>query len=114
MVTPSRFRAICLSLEGTTETPHFDRAAFRVARIYATLKVEDKTANLKLEPDEQALMCKLHPGAIVPVAGGWGEQGWTTVHLGKVAEPVLSQLAKSAWSGAQPRPKKSPSRRRPK
>lgn len=114
MVSLSRFRRMCLSREGTTETPHFDRAAFRVVRIYATLKADDKTANLKLEPDEQALLSELHPGIFVPVAGGWGQQGWTTVHLAKVSEPVLSQALRSAWSGAQPTAKSIKSKRRPK
>lgn len=114
MVTLSRFRQICLSLEGTTEAPHFDRAAFRVARIYATLKSGDQTANVKLGPDEQALLCELYPGIIEPVAGGWGQQGWTTVRLAKVAEGVLSQALRSAWSGAQPKPKASKAKRKPK
>jgi hypothetical protein len=114
MVSISRFRRICLSLEGTSETPHFDRAAFRVARIYATLKTDDETANLKFEPDEQALLCEMHPGIFVPVAGGWGKQGWTSVHLAKVSEPVLSQALRSAWSGAHPKPKSVTSKRRPK
>ena len=37
MATGNDLRRIALSLEGTTEAPHFDRAAFKVARIYVTL-----------------------------------------------------------------------------
>ena len=33
-------RRLALALDGTTETPHFDRAAFRVARTYATLAAD--------------------------------------------------------------------------
>jgi hypothetical protein len=38
MATAKDFRRIALSLPGTTEAPQFDRTAFKVARIYATLK----------------------------------------------------------------------------
>lgn len=107
MVTPSRFRQICLSLKGTKETPHASRAAFRVARIYATLKADEASANVKLGLDEQALLAELHPGVMVPVPGGWGRMGWTTVHLAKVAEPVLSQMLASAWTTALPNPAKT-------
>jgi hypothetical protein len=46
MATAKDLRRIALSLEGTSEAPHFDRMAFKVARIYATLKADGKTANL--------------------------------------------------------------------
>ena len=52
MANGKDLRRIALSLEGTTEAPHFDRAAFKVARIYATLAAGGRTANLKLSPDE--------------------------------------------------------------
>jgi hypothetical protein len=57
MATARDLRRIALSLEGTTEAPHFDRTAFKVRRIYATLAADARTANLMLTPDEQALKC---------------------------------------------------------
>ncbi len=53
MPTARHFRHIALSLDGTTEAPHFERVAFKVARIYATLAPDGLTANLKLSRDEQ-------------------------------------------------------------
>ena len=53
VATADDLRRIALSLAGTTEAPHFDRTAFKVKRIYATLAADGKTANLKLDPDEQ-------------------------------------------------------------
>ena len=47
-----------MSLDGTEERPHFDRAAFRVKRIYATLAADGLMANVKLLPDEQLLKCE--------------------------------------------------------
>ena len=71
---------IALSFDGTTEAPHFDRAAFKVARIYATLAADSRTANLKLSPDEQEFKCMMAPEAFAPVGGAWGKQGWTHGH----------------------------------
>ncbi|MGB0086414.1 MAG: MmcQ/YjbR family DNA-binding protein, partial [Rhodomicrobiaceae bacterium] len=47
MATGADSRRMALSLEGTTEAPHFDRAAFKVARIYVTLAGDGRTANFK-------------------------------------------------------------------
>ena len=64
MSTSAAFRKIALSLEGTTEAPHFDRIAFKVARIYATLAADGRTANLKFAPDEQELKCMVAADAL--------------------------------------------------
>jgi hypothetical protein len=67
MATAQDFRRVALSLEGTIEAPHFDRTAFKVRRIYATLAADGDTANLMFTPDEQALKCELAPGTFTPV-----------------------------------------------
>ena len=67
MATAATLRKLALSLEGTTETPHFDRAAFRVARNYVTLAPDELTANFKFTPDEQELKCLTAPEAFSPV-----------------------------------------------
>ncbi len=36
MATAKDFRRVALSLDGTTEAPHFDRVAFKVRRMYTT------------------------------------------------------------------------------
>ncbi|MBI3706435.1 MAG: MmcQ/YjbR family DNA-binding protein [Proteobacteria bacterium] len=68
MATAKDLRRIALSLAGTTEAPHFARAAFKVAKIYATLAPDGLTANLKFAPDEQELKCLLVPEAFAPVS----------------------------------------------
>jgi len=89
MTSSSVFREIALSLPGTTESPHFDRAAFKVKRIYATLAADGLSANLKLTPDEQEFKCLLAPEAFHAIDNGWGRQGWTTVELDKLNEEEL-------------------------
>ena len=88
MATARDLRRIALSLEGTSEAPHFDRAAFKVARTYVTL-AQDGTANFKFTPDEQEFKCMLAPEAFSPVPNAWGKQGWTTARLAKLSVAEL-------------------------
>jgi hypothetical protein len=115
MASAAEFRRIALSLEGTSEAPHFDRAAFKVARIYATLAADGRTANLKFTPDEQALKCMVAVDAFSPVPNAWGQQGWTTVTLDKVTAAELRHALELARAHALPKkPKRGrkPARRR--
>ena len=104
MATRQELLAVALSLQGTTEAPHFDRTAFKVARIYATLSADGRSANIKLLPEEQEFKCMMAPGAFAPVAGGWGRQGWTTVTLAKIGVAELTDALTLAWRHALPRP----------
>jgi hypothetical protein len=108
MANGKDLRRVALSLEGTTEAPHFDRPAFKVARIYATLAADGKTANLKLSPEEQEFKCLLAHEAFAPVAGGWGRQGWTVATLSALTAAELKDVLGTAWRHAVP---KRPSRR---
>ena len=110
MATAEEFRRLALALEGTTEAPHVDRTAFRVARIFATLAPDGTTANLRLPPDEQELKCLLQPGAFAPVTNRWGAQGWTTIRLDAIALPELKGALELAWRHAQPRGRRTKQR----
>jgi hypothetical protein len=103
MANGKDLRRLALALEGTTEAPHFDRAAFKVARIYVTLAADGLNANLKLSPDEQELKCLLAPAAFAPVPGGWGRQGWTTATLSELGAAELSDVLETAWRHALPK-----------
>jgi hypothetical protein len=94
---------IALSFGGTTEAPHFDRAAFKVACIYATLAADGRTANLKFSPDEQEFKCMLAPEAFAPVGGAWGKQGWTTATLSALSVAELRDALETAWRHAVPK-----------
>lgn len=100
MATGRDLRRIALSLEGTTEAPHFDRAAFKVKRTYVTLAADGRSANLKLLPEEQEFKCLLAPDAFAPVAGGWGRLGWTTMTLAKIGTAELHDALEMAWRHA--------------
>jgi hypothetical protein len=113
MATAKDFRRVALSLEGTTEAPHFDRTAFKVKRIYATLAGDQKTANLMFALDEQALKCELAPEAFSVIANAWGARGATTVKLSKVSVAELRDALTIAWRHAVPvKPSRSPTSER--
>ena len=103
MATGKDLRRIALSLEGTIEAPHFDRAAFRVNRIYVTLAPDGKTANFKFMPDEQELKCTVAPEAFAAIPNAWGRQGWTTATLSKLSAAELKQALAMAWAHAVPK-----------
>ena len=100
MATARDFRRIALSLEGTTEAPHFERTAFKVRRIFATLAPDGRTANLMLTPDEQALKCELSPDAFSPIPNAWGARGVTTAKLAKLTVAEVRDTLKTAWQHA--------------
>jgi YjbR len=103
MTTADDVRRIALSLEGTTEAPHFDRTAFKVARIFATLAADGRSLNLKFTPDQQALKCTVAPAAFAAIPNAWGQQGWTTAQLSVLTIEELEDALKMAWRHAQPR-----------
>ena len=105
MATARDLRRIALSLEGTTEAPHFDRAAFKVARIYATLAADGRTANFKFTPDEQELKCLMLPEAFTRIPNAWGSQGWTTGTLSEMTAADLRSALETAWRHAQGKPR---------
>ena len=103
MATGRDLRRIAMTLEGTTEAPHFERAAFKVARIYVTLAADGRTANFKFTPDEQELKCLLAPKAFAPVPNAWGKQGWTTAKLSALTAADLRSALEIAWAHAVPK-----------
>jgi len=109
MATAADVHALAMALAGTTAAPHFDRTAFKVARIYATLAPDGSTANLKLTPDAQALKCLTAPKAFAPLPNAWGSQGWTTVTLAALSKAELRAALHLAWQDALPK-SKSPKR----
>ncbi|TDW26180.1 YjbR protein [Rhizobium azibense] len=102
MATGEDLRRIALSLAGTVEAPHFDRMAFKVARIYVTLAADGRTANFNFTPDEQQFKSMMLPDAFSPVPNAWGRRGWTATDLSRLSEKDLENALRMAWAHAQP------------
>ena len=101
MATAEEFIVIALSLDGAATKPHFDRQAFYVKRIFASLAPDGLTANLMFTPDQQHFKCIMHPNAFHTVANKWGEKGATTVILANVDEDTLQNALELAWQRAK-------------
>ena len=99
MATADDLRRLALALPGTVETPHFDRRAFKADRIYATLAPDGLSANVRLEPDEQAFRCETNPNAYTAIPNAWGAQGWTGVVLAELDPAELETVLRGAWQG---------------
>ena len=106
MADGADLRRMALALPGTTEAPHFDRAAFRVDRIFVTLDADGRTANFKFTPDEQEFKCQLAPDIFVPIDNAWGRQGWTMARLAQATERDLRAALEMAHSHAVGKPKR--------
>jgi hypothetical protein len=96
----ARFRDLALALPHTREAPHFDRTAFRVNRIFATLAADGLSANLLFTPDEQEFKCQLAPEIFSPVGGAWGKQGYTTIILPEASEQEVAAALAMAHAHA--------------
>jgi hypothetical protein len=107
MATGKDLRRIALSLAGTTEAPHFDRAAFRVERIYVTLAADGRSANFKFTPDEQEFKCMMAPEAFEAIPNAWGKQGWTTAKLSKLSAAELRAALEMAYAHAVKKPRRA-------
>ena len=100
MTSAKDLRRLSLSLEGTTEAPHFDRTAFRAKRIYVTLAADGKTASFMFTPEQQEFKCMMAPEAFTPVPNVWGKRGATTAILSKLSAGELEDALRTAWSRA--------------
>jgi hypothetical protein len=100
MSTSADLRRIALSLEGTSEAPHFDRTAFRARRIYVTLAADGKTANFMFTPEHQESKCVMAPETFAPVPNAWGKRGATTAILSSLTTAELEDALHTAWRRA--------------
>ena len=106
MIRAADFQRLALALPGTTAAPHFDRTAFKAARIFASLAPDGLTANLRFTPEDQALKCAVMPEGFTAIPNAWGRQGWTCATLAALDEADAAAALEIAWRHAQPPEKK--------
>jgi len=104
-VTREQFRRLALRLPEAVEGRHMDHPDFRVAgKIFATLSYPDeKWAMVKLTPEQQEEFARAEPDAFVPVKGGWGKRGATSVRLRAANRPSLRRALAAAWCNVAPK-----------
>lgn len=103
-MTPSDFQHLALGFPEATEAPHFDKTSFRVRKkIFATMAPERAEAVLKLTPHDQAVFFGQGDGAVYPVKGKWGEQGWTAIDLQAATTTLVIDALTSAYCTVAPK-----------
>jgi hypothetical protein len=102
MLTRDDVRRIALSMPEAYEAPHFHMASFRVGRkIFCTLHDPEPRLMLKLDPEDQAMLCD--GDAIEPVPGTWGRRGSTFVWFETLEPARLPDLMRTAWATVAPK-----------
>jgi hypothetical protein len=111
MITVREVRKYALSLPGTVEAPHFDRASFRVrGKIFATIAPDGETGMLKLDLDHHEALLRSDPRSFFSF-GGWSRNGATGVRFATVRKALFRELLEEAWRNLAPVSAKAPARR---
>jgi hypothetical protein len=103
MLTPAQFRALALSLPGTSEGAHMGHPDFRTGgKVFATLGYPSaEWAMVKLTPGLQEMYVTAEPDLFVPVKGAWGRRGSTNVRLKAATTRRLEGALRAAWESAR-------------
>jgi hypothetical protein len=104
-MTSEDFRRMALELPEAAESSHMAHPDFRVCgKIFATLGYPDQNwAMVKLPPEQQEMLSKAQPTVFVPVKGGWGRQGATSVHLKAAKKAEVRGALLVAWRKVAPK-----------
>ncbi len=104
-MTPEDFRQLALDLPEAMESSHMGHPDFRIrGKVFATLGYPDKKwAMVKLPPEQQDILSKAEPGVFVPVKGGWGRQGATSVLLKSAKKTAVRGALLAAWGRVAPK-----------
>ena len=93
------FRKIALSFPATSESPHFEKTSFRVAKkIFATVDIKNLQACIKLSEIDQNAFSAFDRNIIFPVPNKWGKQGWTYINLAKIRNEMLTDALTTAYN----------------
>lgn len=104
-MTQNEFRRAALSFPETSESVHMNHPDFRVrGKIFATMGYPDAAwAMVKLTPEQQEERMRAEPEVFVPVKGGWGRKGATSVRLKAAKKPTLRTALAAAWCNTAPK-----------
>jgi hypothetical protein len=104
-VTAADFRTLALSLPEAAESAHMDHPDFRVrGKIFATLGYPSNAWGVvKLTPEQQRTFVAAEPDVFVPVKGGWGTRGATSVRLRAARQGVMRKVLVAAWCNTAPK-----------
>jgi YjbR len=111
-MTEDDFRRLALGMPDAIESAHMGHPDFRAnGRIFATLHPDRLWGTIKLLPEEQQEIMRLHPKVFVPSSGAWGRQGWTNVKLESAEEASVRGAITLAWETVVTKPRRVPAKR---
>jgi hypothetical protein len=98
-MTPAAFRKLALTFEGASENAHGGHPDFRAAgKVFASLGHAGATsAMVKLAPEQQKMLVDAEPAIFAPVAGAWGQRGYTKIHLPAADAKTMRSALAMAW-----------------
>jgi hypothetical protein len=104
-MTPEDFRRLALSMPEAVEVYRRGHSEFRVERkAFAILEgPADAVAVINLTSDQQAMFMHAAPRTFVPVPGGWGRLGSTSVVLALAKEEMVESALAAAWRNVAPK-----------
>lgn len=103
-MTNAAFRKLALSFAETEESPHFEKASFRVnKKIFVTLNEKEKLACVKLSEGDQSTLSVMNDEIMYPVPNKWGKQGWTFIMLEFVSKEALKDALTLAYCHVAPK-----------
>jgi len=104
-MTPNEFRKLALGFPEAIESAHMHHPDFRVdGKIFATLGYpNEKSAMVKLSPDDQKEFVRGNPDVFATAKGAWGRQGSTIVHLPAATTDIVREALTAAWSNTAPK-----------
>jgi hypothetical protein len=103
-MTPEDFRRLALSLPEAVELAHLGTPDFRVrGKIFASVSESKSVATLKLQRGQQEMVCAAEPELFRPVAGYWGESGWTELRLERADVATVRSALAMAWRNVAPK-----------
>jgi hypothetical protein len=106
------FRRLALRMPGAIESAHMGHPDFRAnGRIFATLHADNRSAMVKLTPDQQQQFMQDDPEMFSPESGAWGKAGSTRVHLAVADEETIGKALTFAWQNTPKKTKRSSTRK---
>lgn len=104
-MTQNGFRRIALSFPCATESAHMNHPDFRVlGKIFATMGYPDAAWGMvQLKPEQQEEFVRAEPTVFVPVKGGWGRKGATSIRLKSARKSSLRTALAAACSNRAPK-----------
>jgi hypothetical protein len=103
-MTPADFRRLALTLPGAEEIFRYGQSQFRVGRkIFAILEgTADSVAVVMLTQEQQAMFIESASAMFVPIPGGDGRLGITSIRLTAAREANVTDVLAAAWSNVAP------------